>query len=172
MKISHSELVQIIKEEVERYKKIKLLENRRMEILNKLNEMKVCQECGQKYEESIEEDMEENMEEGSDKMVDEILSKLLGKKSPEEKKADMQSFIMKHPTYSQVPGDIAEKYKKDEKHILDKLVEFFVKEGTLTDNNTRIAGIKAFVYDPKADAFVNKTKVSVPYGPSSGTGEI
>ena len=130
--------------------------------------MKTCQECGQQYEES----MEESMEEGSDKMVDEILSKLLGKKDPAEKKAEMKAFIEKHPTYSQVPGDIAEKFKKDENHILDKLVDFFTKEGTLTNNNTKLTGVKAFVYDPKSDAFVNRTKVSVPYGPSSGTGEI
>lgn len=168
MKISHSELVQIIKEEVDRYKKIKLLENKKAKILRQLNEMKVCQECGAKYEET----MEENMEEGSDKMVDEILSKLLGKKSPEEKKEEMKAFIENHPTYSQVPGDIAEKFKKDEKHIMDKLVDFFVKEGTLTDGGKKVAGIKAFVYDPKADAFVNRTKVSMPYGPSSATGEI
>ena len=172
MKISHSELVQIIKEEVDRYKKIKLLENRKLEILNQLNEMKVCQECGAKYEESMTEDMEENMEEGSDKMVDEILSKLLGKKSPEDKRNDMKEFIKKHPIYSQVSEDIAEKYKKDENYIFEKLVDFFVKEGTLTDSNTKVAGIKAFVYDPKSDAFMNRTKVSVPYGPSSGTGEI
>ena len=167
MKISKTELTQIIKEEVDRYKKIKLLENKKQAILRQLNEMKVCQECGSKYEES----MEESMEEGSDKMVDEILGKLLGK-DPAKKKAEMKVFIEKHPTYSQVPGDIAEKYKKDENHILGKLVDFFTKEGTLTDNNTKITGVKAFVYDPKSDAFVNRTKVSVPYGPSSGTGEL
>ena len=168
MKISETELKQIIKEEVERYRKIKLLENKKQAILRQLNEMKVCQECGTKYEES----MEESMEEGSDKMVDEILGSLFGKKDPAAKKDEMKAFILKHPTYKNVPGDIADKFKKDEAHILGKLVDFFTKEGTLTDNNTKLTGVKAFVFDPKTDSFVNRTKTSVPYGPSSATGEL
>lgn len=164
MKITQAELKQIIKEEVERYRQIKLLENKKQAILRQLDEMKVCQECGKAYEES--------MEEGSDKMVDEILGSLFGKKDPAEKKAAMKTFILKHPTYKNVPGDIAEKFKKDKAHILDKLVDFFTKEGTLTDNDTKLAGVKAFVFDPKSDSFVNRTKTSVPYGPSSSTGEL
>jgi len=166
MKISQTELKQIIKEEVERYKKIKLLENKKKAILHQLNEMKVCQECGTKYEES----MEESMEEGSDKMVDEILSSLFGKKDPAAKKAEMKAFILKHPTYREVPGDIADKFEKDEAHILDQLVDFFTKEGILADN--KLSGIKSFVFDPKSDSFVNRTKISMPYGPSSGKGEL
>lgn len=163
MKISHSELTQIIKEEVARYKKIKLLEQRKTQILRQLNEMNVCQECGSKYEDT-------SMEEGSDKMVDEILGKLFSKKKPEEKKAEMKALIMKHPTYSQVPSDIAEKYEKDESHIMDLLIDFFAQEGEIVDN--QLKGIKSFVYDPKADKFVNKTKVSVPYGPMTGKKEL
>lgn len=162
MKISHSELTKIINEEVARYKKIKLLENRKKQILRQLNEMKTCQECGSKYEESVDE--------GSDKMVDEILGKLFSKKSPEEKRKEMQDFIKKHPTYSQVPGDISEKYKKDEAHILELLTDFFLQEGQIVDN--QLKGVKSFVYDPKADKFVNKTKVSMPYGPMSGKQEL
>jgi hypothetical protein len=114
--------------------------------------------------------MEESMEEGSDKMVDEILGSLFGKKDSASKKAEMKAFIEKHPTFSQVPGDVAEKHKKDETHVLNKLVDFFTKEGVLADN--KLSGIKSFVYDPKSDAFVNKTKVSAQYGPSSGKGEL
>ena len=166
MKISQTELKQIIKEEVERYKKIKLLENKKKAILHQLNEMKVCQECGTKYEESTD----ESMEEGSDKMVDEILSSLFGKKDPAAKKDEMKAFILKHPTYRNVPGDIADKFEKDEAHILDQLVDFFIKEGILADN--KLSGIKSFVFDPKSDSFVNRTKVSAQYGPSSGKGEF
>lgn len=169
MKISERQLVQIIKEEVDRYKQIKLLENRKQQIIRQLNEMKVCQECGQKYEESLEED---NMEEGSDKMVDEILGKLFGKTSPEEKREAMKTFINNHPTYKYTAADVAEKYNKDEKEVFDKLVDFFVKEGTLVDNNTKVKGIKAFVYDPQKNMFLNKTKVSAQYGPMSGKGEL
>lgn len=64
MKITKSELMQIINEEVQAYKKVKLLENRRNQILRQLNEMeetyneaKICSECGRPMEEG-------NMEEG------------------------------------------------------------------------------------------------------------
>lgn len=64
MKITKSELMQIINEEVQAYKKVKLLENRRNQILRQLNEMeetynegKICSECGRPMQ-------EDNMEEG------------------------------------------------------------------------------------------------------------
>lgn len=162
MKISHSELTQIIKEEIERYKKIKLLENRKQQILRQLNEMKTCSECGAKYEES----MEESMEEGSDKMVDEILGSLFKKdpKKEEEKINAMKEIIKKHPTYSSNVEAIAEKYKKSEEEILNKMAQFFAKEGGIADG--KLVGIKSFVYNPKDGNFVDRTKISQPYGPA------
>lgn len=162
MKISHSELVQIIKEEVAAYKKVKLLENRKREILNLLREM---EECGTGM-------YEDTMEEGSDEMVDEILSKLFGKSSPEQKKEEMKNFINNHPVYKFTAEDVAEKFNKDENMVFEKLVDFFTKEGTLVDGNKKITGIKSFMFDPNNNVFVNKTKVSAPYGPTSGKGEL
>lgn len=168
MQISHQELVQIIKEEVDRYKKIKLLENKRQTILRQLNEMKTCQECGSQYEESLEEDY---MEEGSDKMVDEILGKLFGK-NPEKKRQEMENFIKNHNTYKYTAEDVAEKFNKNKDEVFEKLVDFFVKEGTLSDGGSKLSGIKSFVFDPKTNEFMNRTKFSAQYGPMTGKGEL
>lgn len=168
MQISHQELVQIIKEEVDRYKKIKLLENKRQTILRQLNEMKTCQECGSQYEESLEEDY---MEEGSDKMVDEILDKLFGK-NPEKKRKQMEDFIKNHNTYKYTAEDVAEKFNKNKDEVFQKLVDFFVKEGTLIDGGSRLSGIKSFEFNPNTNQFINRTKFSPPFGPMSGKGEL
>lgn len=178
MQISHQELVQIIKEEVDRYKKIKLLENKKQTILRQLNEMKTCQECGSQYEESLGEDY---MEEGSDTMIDEIeiLKKLFGKKSEEErvspaerKRTAMKKYIENHNTYKYTAEDVAEKFNKNKDEIFEKLLDFFVKEGTLTDGGTSLSGIKSFVFDPKTNQFLNRTEFSAPYGPMSGKREL
>lgn len=159
MKITHSELVQIIKEEIENYKKFQLLENRKREIISLLKEM----------EEGKYEMHEDSMGEMNDEMVDEILG-LFKKQDPAAKIAQMKEFIMKHPTQKDAPANIAAKFGKTADHILQKMAEFYAKEGSIADG--KLVGIKSFVYDPKTDSFINKTKVSMPYGPMSGKGEI
>lgn len=161
MKITKKELASLIQEEIKNQKRIKILENRKSQILNLLKEIN---ECG------VYEEKEEMMNEVSDEMIEEILGKLFGKTSSEEKRKIMADFIHSHPTYSQVAATIAQKYGKNEQEIEDKLIDFFVKEGSIV--NGKLQGIKSSIYDPKTGMFVNKTKVSVPYGPMGGTGEL
>lgn len=161
MKVTKKELVSIIQEEIENFKKIKALEKRKSEILNILNEME---------ERGVYSEKEDMMNEVSDEMIEEILGKLFGKTSNEEKRKMMANFINNHPTYSQVSATIAQKFGKNEQEIENKLIDFFVKEGNIADG--KLSGVKSFQYVPTLDKFVNKTKVSVPYGPSSGTGEL
>lgn len=157
MKVTKAELMQIIREEVEAYKKVKLLENRRAQILRQLNEMdetvtetKVCSECGRPME-------EENMEE--------IFGMFKADPKKEAAKVDMmKELIKKHPTYSSNVGAIADKYGKNDDEILTKMAQFFAKEGGIADG--KLVGIKSFVYDPKSGNFVDRTKVSQPYGPA------
>lgn len=162
MKISHSELVQIIKEEVAAYKKVKLLENRKREILNLLREM---EECGTGM-------YEDTTEENTDEMVDEILG-LFRKKEPSPEQIEkMKKFIQSHGTYRDFPSFWASKLNMEESEVLDKLAYFFAQEGTLIDGGKNISGVKSFMFDPQTQKFTNKTKISMPYGPSSGKGEV
>lgn len=154
MKITHSELVQIIKEEVESYKKVKLLENRRREIIRQLNEIANCSECGRPMEES-----DDNMEE---------IFGLFKKKGVDPKKVEiMKKFIQKHPTHSAAVERFAKQEGVSEEDMLTKMATFFAQEGDIIDN--KLKGVLSYKYE-NGD-FINTTKVSVPYGPMSGKGQ-
>lgn len=93
MKITKSELMQIIKEEVEAYKKVKLLESRKAEILRQLNEMdetmmeaKICSECGRPMEEN-------SMEEGILQKAGQAIQKAIGIMPAAEKKEYMMQIL-------------------------------------------------------------------------------
>lgn len=110
--------MRIIREEVEAYKKVKLLENRRNQILSQLNEMdetmmeaKICSECGRPME-------EESMEEG-------ILGKMLGVMSPEDKTKAMDQLVTTR--YKGIISQAADDNKKDEATLAKELKDFVVK---------------------------------------------
>ena len=161
MKITKNELLSLIQEEIKKQKKVKILENRKSEILNILKEIN---------ENGIYSEKDDMMNEISEDMIEEILGKLFGRTSNEDKRKMMADLINNHPTYSQVAATIAQKYNKNEQEIEDKLINFFVKEANIVDG--KLKGLKSYIYDPKKDMFVNRTKISVPYGPTSGTGEL
>jgi len=120
MKITHSELKQIIKEEVIRYKKIKLLESRKQDILRQLNEMKVCQECGSKME-------EDSMEEGLGQMIQkagQAVKKAIGV-MPESEKRELMMQILADKRFD-YPGKIkqaAEASGKSEADMKKELMD-------------------------------------------------
>ena len=118
MKVTKAELMQIIREEVENYKKVKLLENRKAQILRQLNEMdetvtetKVCSECGRPME-------EDNMEEG-------ILGKMFGVMSPEEKGKAMDQLTASR--YKGIISQAAETAGKDFNTLAKELKDFVIK---------------------------------------------
>ena len=118
MKVTKAELMQIIREEVEAYKKVKLLENRKNQILRQLNEMdetvtetKICSECGRPME-------EDNMEEG-------ILGKMLGVMSPEEKSKVLDQLTASR--YKGIIAQAAEAAGKDFNALAKELKDFVIK---------------------------------------------
>ncbi len=158
MKINRAKLTELVKEEyMSTEKNTQLLEARKAEILNLLNEIENCN-----Y--TLKEDDLDN--EISDEMIEEILGKLFGGQNKEEKRNMMAKLISNHPHYSRAASNIASKYNKDEAEISQKLLDFFVKEATIVDG--QLKNLKSFIFDPKTDMFVNKTKFTGTHGPTGG----
>lgn len=118
MKVTKAELMHIIKEEVEAYKKVKLLESRKAQILHQLNEMdetmmevKMCSECGRPME-------EDSMEEG-------ILGKMLGVMSSEDKMKAIDQLVTTR--YKGIISQTADDSKKDEATLAKEFKDFVVK---------------------------------------------
>lgn len=110
--------MQIIKEEVQAYKKVKLLESRKAEILRQLNEVeetvsedKVCTECGRPME-------EDSMEEG-------ILGKMFGVMKPEEKSKIMDDLAAKR--YKGIISQTSETTGKSTSDLSKELKDFVLK---------------------------------------------
>lgn len=176
MKVTKAELMQIIREEVEAYKKVKLLENRKNQILRQLNEMdetvtetKVCSECGRPMEEdSMEEGVVDTLKAGV-----KAVGKAMGVKSPEQKQAEAIKFIdsqdLKASRIRQSIQHNAEKYNLKPEDVKVKMAQFIAREGTINAEG-KLTGIPSFNFNGKD--FINTGKITQPYGPMSGKGEI
>lgn len=127
MKITKRELMQIINEEVQAYRKAKNLEVRRNEIIRQLNEMaqggvseaKVCSECGRPME---------NMGEGIGKFITKAVEKAkeaAGVMSPEEKSKIMDELIAKR--YKGIIDRISKDSGKDVASLGKELKDFVIK---------------------------------------------
>jgi len=156
IKITESQLKQLIKEEANRYRRVLELEKRREEIVQQLNEM---------YEGDIA--MEDvTFDEGAFDFVKNIFKG----DSSEAKKQQMLDFVTKHPRLKDVPNFWAQKTGEAPEIILDKLVDFLAKEANIIDG--QLKGVKHLAYDATTKQFVNKTISSAPYGPMSGQREV
>jgi len=156
IKITESQLKQLIKEEANRYRRVLELQKRREEIINQINEM---------YEGDIA------MEEASfDEGAFDFVKNMFKGENPEVKKQQMRDFVTRHPRLKMVPGFWAEKTGEAPEVILDKLVDFLAKEANIVDG--KLSGVKHLAYDAAAKQFINKTISSAPYGPMSGAGEL
>ena len=105
MKITKSELKQLIKEEATKYKKNLVLESRKAEILKEMNDL---------YE--------------TEEELDEILG-MFKKADPAQKREEFKKMILSHPNFKKVPAYWASKSGKDTNHLLEKLVDLFVQVG-------------------------------------------
>lgn len=156
IKITQNQLKELIKEEANRYKRVLELQKKREEIIQQLNEL---------YETDFameNEPMAPEMEEG--------LFDFFKKENPADKAQRMRNYILKHPNLQDVPAYWAQKTGLSEAEILEKLVLFLAKEADIVDG--KLTGVKSLSFDSATQEFVNKTKVSAPYGPMSGKAEL
>lgn len=123
MKITKAELLQIIKEEVKTYKRVKLLENRKAQILIQLNEMN---ETSTK---------EENMEEG-------LFGKMFGIMSSEEKSKIIDQLITSR--YKGIITQAAQSSGKDPNGLSQELKDFIIKS-KLPIEKDKFGNFTAFV---------------------------
>ena len=148
MKVTKAELMQIIKEEVAAYKKVKLLENRKAQILRQLNEMdetmmevKMCSECGRPME-------EDSMEEG-------LLGKMLGVMSPEEKGKAMDQLTTSR--YKGIIAQAAEAAGKDVAALAKELKDFVIKS-KLPIEKDKFGNLTVFVSGNPANFYYDPAK--------------
>lgn len=130
MKVTKAELMQIIKEEVAAYKKVKLLENRKAQILRQLNEMdetmmevKMCSECGRPME-------EDSMEEGA--FVDKIKN-AVGLMTDAQKKAAITTMATDY--YKGKFQDAQEESGETLDVLKNKFYTFIDKQGAAIEKN-------------------------------------
>ncbi len=157
IKITQSQLKELIKEEANRYKRVLELQKKREEIIQQLNEM---------YENDFAMEnspMAPEMEEG--------LLDFFKKENPEQKKAELAQYVQNHPSYSQTAQHVAQTTGQSVDDVQAQLIDFLMKNATLADGQLKgvMGGIS---YDKTTKQFINKTKISAPYGPMSGKGEI
>jgi hypothetical protein len=149
IKITESQLKQLIKEEATRYRRVLELEKKREDVLKQLSEL-----YDGDYMESSNQMMPE-MEEG--------LFDFMKSPSPGDKRKEIEDYIQNHPSYSRTAAHVAQATGQSVDEVQEQLVNFLLKNATLADGQLKgvMGGIS---YNKTTREFVNKTKSS-GYGP-------
>lgn len=133
VKVTKSQLDELIKKEVQKLSKINELEEQKISLLKQIDEI---------YIDEI------SVEEG-------VFGDLFSGKGKEEKRAKMKEFVLNRQP--EVVTSWAVKTGKSEEEIVEKLVDYLMKNAFFDGGKLSYSGSKNYMFSPEKNAFIEKT---------------